>query len=64
MAVVNAIGLPDTSPFRDTNQIPLPDDPPIEVQAKDQSKEANEEEGGERGGGGGQPRHDGVVPRN
>lgn len=32
MAVVNAFNLPFTSPFRDTNQVPLPEDPEVEVQ--------------------------------
>jgi len=47
MAAVNTIGLPDTSHFRDANQIPLLDDLLIEVQAEDQSNDTNEEgEGG------------------
>lgn len=45
MAAINAIGLPQNSFFRGTKQIPLPNDLPIEVQADDQSEDAEEEEG-------------------
>lgn len=45
MVVVNEISLFDTSPFRDANQIALPNEHPIEVQANDQSKDADEAEG-------------------
>lgn len=45
MAAMNGIGLPDSSPFRDAIQIPLPNDHPIEVQANDQSEDTDEEEG-------------------
>lgn len=44
MAAMNAMGLPNTSPFGDANQIPLPDDLPIEVQTQDQSQNNDEEE--------------------
>lgn len=50
MALVNAIGLPDTS-FRNADQIPLPEDPQIEAQAQEYSKDdGKEEEGGESPG--------------
>lgn len=45
MAAMNGIGRPDSSPFRDAIQIPLPNDHPIEVQANDQSEDTDEEEG-------------------
>ena len=48
MVTIYAISLPESSPFRDANQIPLLDDPPIEVQANDQSEDAEEEEGEDR----------------
>lgn len=41
--MVNAISLPDTSPFSDANQIPLPNDLPIEVQTDDPPMDADEE---------------------
>lgn len=46
MVVVIVIGLPNTSPFRDANQIPLQNDLHIEFQANDQFEDIVEEEGG------------------
>ena len=46
MAVVNAIGLPDTSPFRSVDQIPLPKDLEVKAQAQGQSEDSSEEEEG------------------
>lgn len=43
MVVVNAISLLESSSFRDASQIPLPDDPPVEAQADNQSEDAKEE---------------------
>lgn len=43
MVAVNAISLLDTSPFKDVNQIPLPNDPPEDTQADDQLKDAKYE---------------------
>ena len=31
MAIVDALNLPETSPFRDPDQVPLPDDPPVQA---------------------------------
>nr|POE55245.1 hypothetical protein CFP56_02242 [Quercus suber] len=45
MAVVNAIGPPKSSPFKDASKIPLPDDPLVEVQANHQFEDVEEEEG-------------------
>nr|POE61247.1 hypothetical protein CFP56_61493 [Quercus suber] len=46
MAEVNAIGLPETSPFRSANHISLPEDPEAEAEAPEQDKDGNEEEEG------------------
>lgn len=35
MVAVEAINLPLSSPFRDPNQVPLPENPPTEVQIKE-----------------------------
>lgn len=43
MAVVNAIGLLDNSPYRDASQVPLPKDPPVDTQVDDQGEESEEE---------------------
>ena len=45
MTAVNAIGLLDTSPFRDADQIPLLEDLPVEVWAQEQPEDSGEEEG-------------------
>ena len=45
MVAMNGISLPDTSLFRDANQIALPNEHPIKVQADDQSEDADEREG-------------------
>ena len=45
MAAVNAIGLPETSSFKDMDKIPLPKGPPIKAQAQEQLEDNNEEEG-------------------
>lgn len=47
MAAVNAINLPNSSPFKDPSQIPLPNDPPIQTPTKEQLDEEDEEEEGE-----------------
>ena len=39
MAVVDAFNLPKTSPFKDPAQIPLPNNPPIQVSIEKQSIE-------------------------
>ena len=44
MVAVNTIGLPDTSSFRSANQIPLSEDPEVEAQAQEQSKDSSEKE--------------------
>ena len=46
MAVVNAIGLPDTSPFRSVDQIPLTKDLEVKAQAQGQSEDSSEKEEG------------------
>lgn len=45
MVAVNAISLPDSSPFRDPDQIPLPDDPLVEVRAHEQPWDGGDEYG-------------------
>ena len=45
MVAMNGISLPDTSLFRDANQIALPNEHPIKVQADDQSEDTDEREG-------------------
>lgn len=46
MAVVNAIELPEGSPFRQIDQVPLPEDPALGTQAKGQEKDSsNDDEG-------------------
>lgn len=35
MAAVNAIGLPKDSSFRNTDRVPLPEDPAVEAQAEE-----------------------------
>lgn len=47
MAAVNAIGLPESSTFRDTNQIPLPSDPPVDEPTQEQPQDDRDEEEGE-----------------
>ena len=44
MVAVNTIGLPNTSSFRSANQIPLSEDPKVEAQAQEQSKDSSEKE--------------------
>ena len=44
MVAMNTIGLPDTSSFRSANQIPLSEDPEVEAQAQEQSKDSSEKE--------------------
>ena len=46
MATMNAIGLPDTSPFKSADQIPLPKDPKVKAQAQEESEDNSEEEEG------------------
>ena len=46
MVVVNAIGLPDTSPFRSADQISLPEDLEVKAQAQEQSEDNSEEDEG------------------
>ena len=46
MAAVNAISLPDTSPFMSDDQILLCEDPEAEAQAPKQDEDSNEEEEG------------------
>lgn len=46
MAVVNVIGLPNTSPFRNADQIPLLKDPQVKAQAQEQFEDGSEEEEG------------------
>lgn len=43
MVAVNAISLPDTSLFRNFNQIPLPNDPPVDTQEDDQLEDVEYE---------------------
>jgi len=45
LIAVNVIGLLDTSPFRDANQIPLPEDPPVEVRDQEQPEDSGKEKG-------------------
>lgn len=46
MAVVNAIELPEGSPFRKIDQVPLPEDPALGTQAKGQEEDSsNDDEG-------------------
>lgn len=44
MAAVNAIGLPKDSSFRNTDRVPLPEDPAIEAQAEEQGEGNSDEE--------------------
>ena len=44
MVAVNTIGLPNTSSFRSANQIPLSEDPKVQAQAQEQSKDSSEKE--------------------
>lgn len=46
MVTVNAIGLPEDSPFRNSEQVPLPMDPAGEVQVEEQVEDISEEEEG------------------
>ena len=46
MATVNTISLPNTSPFRSVDQIPLFEDLEVEAQAQGQSEDSSEEEEG------------------
>lgn len=46
MAAVNVIGLPENSPFRSADQVPLPEDPEAEVQALEQDEDSSEEDEG------------------
>lgn len=46
MATVNAIELYDDSPFRSTDQVPLPKDPTIGVQAGKEKEDSSDEEKG------------------
>lgn len=43
MAVVNALGLLENSPFKDASQFPLLEDPPVDTQANDQEEEFDDE---------------------
>nr|POF10531.1 hypothetical protein CFP56_04756 [Quercus suber] len=45
MAAVNAISLPKSSTFRDPNQIPLPNDLPIQASTQEQHNDDGDEEG-------------------
>ena len=45
-AAMNAISLPETSPFKSVDQIPLPKDPKAKAQAPKQDKDRSEEEEG------------------
>lgn len=45
MAVVNAIGLLDNSPFRDTSQVPLPKDLPVDDQGEESEEEGDDSPG-------------------
>lgn len=47
MAAMNVIGLPESSTFRDPNQIPLPNDPLVLTPSQEQSDEEDDEEGEE-----------------
>lgn len=47
MAAMNVIGLPESSTFRDPNQIPLPNDPLVPTPSQEQSDEEDDEEGEE-----------------
>ena len=44
MTAVNAIGLLEDSPFRNSEQVLLPKDPTGEVQAEEQVEDNNDEE--------------------
>ena len=46
MAAVNAIGLPENSPFKNSEQVQLPEDLTGEVQAKEQVEDSSDEEEG------------------
>lgn len=46
MAAKNAIGFPVDSPFRNADQVPLPGDPMVGSQARDEEKERSEEKDG------------------
>ena len=46
MAAINAIGLPDDSPFRSANQVPLPKDPVVETQVEEEGEDSSGEEEG------------------
>ena len=48
MAGVNALGLPDDSPFRSTDRVPLLEDFAVETQTEEQGEDSSyEEEGAE-----------------
>ena len=44
MAVVDALNFPKTSPFRDPDQVPLPDDPPVQAWTREGPFAKGEEE--------------------
>ena len=46
MAAVNAIGLPENSPFRNSNRVPLLEDPASEAQAEEQEEDSSDKEEG------------------
>lgn len=46
MVAVNAIGLPEDSPFRNTDRVPLPEDPVVEAQVEEQEKDNSDEDEG------------------
>ena len=46
MAAVNAIGLPEDSPFRSVDQVSLPEYPVVETQAEGQGEVNSDEEEG------------------
>ena len=47
MVAMNAIGLPESSAFRDPNQIPLANDSPIQASTQEQFDKEDDEEGEE-----------------
>ena len=48
MAAVNAIGLPEDSPFRSVDQVSLPEYPVVETQAEGQGEVNSDEEEGSK----------------
>lgn len=46
MVAVNAIRLPEDSPYRNINRVPLPEDHVVEAQVKEQRENNNDKEEG------------------